>query len=166
MRFDRASITHWKNSKHFTNTRTGLGHQGPLAERAGMRPGHVPWMSKHLRVKKWQSPCSQARVSYLQLLPRENGLRMTAIKTMIMYHYYFFKNPESNIGIEGEEIMIVPTFHTEQFKLLEILRTVPCVIASGLQSHPEFIKCTCSIGNKYSQWLNFFEVHSRELFLY
>lgn len=38
---------------------------------------------------------------------------MTAIKTMIISLFFIKKNPESNIGIEEEGVMTVPTFHKE-----------------------------------------------------
>lgn len=91
---------------------------------------------------------------------------MTAMKTMIVSRTAFFLNPESNIGTEDSTHL---SQREQNFKPLDISRTVPWVIASQAYRAISWVhQRTCSIGNKYllSVIFNFFEVHSRELFLY
>lgn len=80
-------------------------------------------MLKLVRVSESEKSLCSLQVNFPAIaLPKERWISIYDCNQNKDYVTIFLKNSESNIGIEEEEVMIVPTFHKEQnFKPSDIL---------------------------------------------
>lgn len=155
MKFDRASITHWKDSKRFTNTRTGLAIKAPgeisrdqaKSCTAGVKAPECQKVTITLLITSEFLTCTLPKEKWISVYDcNQNNDYVSLI--------IIFKSKKEYRNRRGGNHDSTHLHTKQNFKPLDISRTVPCIIASQAYkalSSSSNVPAALVI-NTYSQW--------------